>query len=225
MEVNGQLHAPAALSQEKSLRYPLDRRLGGSRSLSGRGNEEKNSQPPPRIKLKNPERPARSPIAINKQSPYNLTSHIDVTHFLFTYPPLYAQRFWCIFIFCYLETKQLHHIGYGIVPIHEIHPEHGNIDVCRSIGMISKNGKTGTRKTNAVSGNTNRYFWMAGMVACYCIHTNISLQGNLMFPRNFIRFVYRKFVVGLCFYPITAKEGTSNRNEMSTVRDPKIHVQ
>jgi hypothetical protein len=33
--------------QEKSPRYPLDRRLGGPQSLSGYGDEEKNSQPLP----------------------------------------------------------------------------------------------------------------------------------------------------------------------------------
>jgi hypothetical protein len=33
-------------SQGKSLWYPLDRRLGGSQSRSGRGGEEKNSQSP-----------------------------------------------------------------------------------------------------------------------------------------------------------------------------------
>jgi hypothetical protein len=45
MEVSGQLHAPAALPQEKSPWYSLDRRLGGAQSRSGRGGEEKNSQP------------------------------------------------------------------------------------------------------------------------------------------------------------------------------------
>jgi hypothetical protein len=35
MEVSGQLHAPAALPQGKSPRYPLDR-LGGPQSRSGR---------------------------------------------------------------------------------------------------------------------------------------------------------------------------------------------
>jgi len=35
--------------QEKIPRYPLDRRLGGPQSRSGRGDEEKNSQPPPGI--------------------------------------------------------------------------------------------------------------------------------------------------------------------------------
>jgi hypothetical protein len=45
MEVSGQLHVPAALSQGKSPWYPLDRRLGGPQSLSRRGGEEKNSQP------------------------------------------------------------------------------------------------------------------------------------------------------------------------------------
>jgi hypothetical protein len=46
MEVSGELHAPAALPQGKSPWYQLDRRLGGTQSRSGRGGEEKNSQPP-----------------------------------------------------------------------------------------------------------------------------------------------------------------------------------
>jgi hypothetical protein len=45
VEVSGQLHAPAALPLGRSPRYPLDRRLGGPQSLSGRGGEEKNSKP------------------------------------------------------------------------------------------------------------------------------------------------------------------------------------
>jgi hypothetical protein len=49
MEVSGQLHAPAALPHGKSPWYPLDRRLGGPQSRSGRGGEEKNSQPLPGI--------------------------------------------------------------------------------------------------------------------------------------------------------------------------------
>jgi hypothetical protein len=47
MEVSGQLHAQATLSKEKSPGYPMDRRLGGPQSRSGRGGEEKNSQTPP----------------------------------------------------------------------------------------------------------------------------------------------------------------------------------
>jgi hypothetical protein len=39
MEVSGQLYP-----QGKSGQYPLDRRLGGPQSRSGRGGEEKNSQ-------------------------------------------------------------------------------------------------------------------------------------------------------------------------------------
>jgi hypothetical protein len=49
MEVSGQLHAPAPLRQGKNPRHTLDRRLGGPQSRSGRGGEEKNSQPPPGI--------------------------------------------------------------------------------------------------------------------------------------------------------------------------------
>jgi len=44
MEVSGQLHEPAALSQGKNPWYPLDRRLGGPQSWPGPGGEEKNSQ-------------------------------------------------------------------------------------------------------------------------------------------------------------------------------------
>jgi hypothetical protein len=51
MEVSGQLHASVALPQGKSPWYPLDRRLGGPQSRSGRGGEEKNSQPPPGLEL------------------------------------------------------------------------------------------------------------------------------------------------------------------------------
>jgi hypothetical protein len=49
MEVSGQLHAPAALPQGKSPWYQLDRMPGGPQSRSGRGDEEKNSQPLPGI--------------------------------------------------------------------------------------------------------------------------------------------------------------------------------
>jgi hypothetical protein len=45
MDVSSQLHAPAALPQGKRPWYPLDRRLGGPQSRSGRGGEGKNSQP------------------------------------------------------------------------------------------------------------------------------------------------------------------------------------
>jgi hypothetical protein len=43
VEVYGQLHAHVALPPGKSPLYPLDRRLGGPQSRSGRGGEEKNS--------------------------------------------------------------------------------------------------------------------------------------------------------------------------------------
>jgi len=41
MEVTGQFEAPATFPQGKETRYPLDRRLGGPQSRSGRGGEEK----------------------------------------------------------------------------------------------------------------------------------------------------------------------------------------
>jgi hypothetical protein len=49
MEVSNQLHFLAALPSEKEPRYPLDTRLGGTQSRSGRGGEEKNSHSLPEI--------------------------------------------------------------------------------------------------------------------------------------------------------------------------------
>jgi len=49
MEVSGQLHALAALPLRKDPLVPLDRRLNEPQSSSGRGGEEKNSQPSPVI--------------------------------------------------------------------------------------------------------------------------------------------------------------------------------
>jgi hypothetical protein len=43
MEVSGQLHHQG---KNPTPQYPLDRRLGGPQSLSGRDDEDKNSQPP-----------------------------------------------------------------------------------------------------------------------------------------------------------------------------------
>jgi hypothetical protein len=51
MEVNGQVHAPTTLLPGKEPLYPLDGRLAGPQSRSGRGCEEKNSQPLPGLEL------------------------------------------------------------------------------------------------------------------------------------------------------------------------------
>jgi hypothetical protein len=51
MEVSDQLHAPAALPPGKGPLYPLDGKLGGPQIRSGRGSEEKNSQPLPGLEL------------------------------------------------------------------------------------------------------------------------------------------------------------------------------
>jgi len=44
MKVSGQVHALAALLSGKSPWYPIDRRMGGPQSRSGRGGEKKNFQ-------------------------------------------------------------------------------------------------------------------------------------------------------------------------------------
>jgi hypothetical protein len=61
MPVSGQPHAPAALPPRKEPYYPLDRRLGGLQSRSGRGGEEKNSNLPHRES--NPRTPIVQPVA------------------------------------------------------------------------------------------------------------------------------------------------------------------
>jgi hypothetical protein len=61
MGVSGQRHAPAALHpREKDPRYPLDRRLGGPQSRSGRRGLKKNPLPLSGIEPRSPDRPARS---------------------------------------------------------------------------------------------------------------------------------------------------------------------
>jgi hypothetical protein len=42
MEVSGQLHVPGDLPQGNRLWYPLDKKLGGPQSQSGRCGQEKN---------------------------------------------------------------------------------------------------------------------------------------------------------------------------------------
>jgi len=37
MDMSSQLHAPAALLPGKQLQYPMDRKLGGPQSRSGKG--------------------------------------------------------------------------------------------------------------------------------------------------------------------------------------------
>jgi hypothetical protein len=49
MEASGQLHTPTALPQGKSPWYKQGRRLGGPQSWSGKGGEEKISQPLPKL--------------------------------------------------------------------------------------------------------------------------------------------------------------------------------
>jgi hypothetical protein len=51
MKVSGQFHAPAALLRGEQPRYPLDRRLGGPHSRSGRCEDEKNLLPLPESNL------------------------------------------------------------------------------------------------------------------------------------------------------------------------------
>jgi hypothetical protein len=60
LDVSGELHAPAAWPQGNSPWYPLDRRLGGPQSRSGRRAEEEDSQP---HRESNPRTPIVQPVA------------------------------------------------------------------------------------------------------------------------------------------------------------------
>jgi hypothetical protein len=76
---------PRALyPQRKSPWYPLDGRLGGSQSRSGRGGEEKNSQPTPRIEPENPDHPARSPALYRLSCHGSYSVHVHVLFILVT---------------------------------------------------------------------------------------------------------------------------------------------
>jgi hypothetical protein len=72
MNVNGHLHASAALAPGKTARYPMHRRLGGPHSWSRRCGEEINHLPLPRIE---PSSSSPWPVAI----PTELSSEILVT--------------------------------------------------------------------------------------------------------------------------------------------------
>jgi hypothetical protein len=63
-----QLHVPAAISPCKEPRFPLDRRLCGPRSRSGRGGEEVKN--PIRHRETKPGHPARSLVAILTELPW-----------------------------------------------------------------------------------------------------------------------------------------------------------
>jgi hypothetical protein len=73
MEVSGQLHAPAALPPGEDPWHPLNWRLGGPQSRSGRGGEEKNTQPLPRL-----EPPNIQPVAQRYTAELFLLTHKEV---------------------------------------------------------------------------------------------------------------------------------------------------
>jgi hypothetical protein len=60
MEVSDELHATAVLPQQNSPWYSLDRRLDEPQNRSGRGGEEKNSQP---LRESNPRTPFVQSVA------------------------------------------------------------------------------------------------------------------------------------------------------------------
>jgi hypothetical protein len=95
MEGSTQLHDPVALLQGKSPWYPLDRRLGGHQSQSGRGGEK--FPAPPRTRTHH--RPARSLAlyhwavsALNNNNNNNNSPHQEPV-FTTKYGTYYEQKF------------------------------------------------------------------------------------------------------------------------------------
>jgi hypothetical protein len=74
-------------SQENSPWYPLDRRLGGPQSRSGRDDEEKNSQPPTGIEPQNPDHLARSPALYRLSYHGSFLWKTNVHHYVHKGPP------------------------------------------------------------------------------------------------------------------------------------------
>jgi hypothetical protein len=58
--------------QGKSPRYPLDRKVGGPQSRSGRGGDAKNFQSPPGIEPYNFDRPTRQKQSKSKKKKKNI---------------------------------------------------------------------------------------------------------------------------------------------------------
>jgi hypothetical protein len=85
--VSGELHARPLYPQGKSPWYPLGRKLDGPQSRSGRGGEEKNTQPPLGIEPRSSDRPAgsQSMYRLNTQQSIsmNIVSHFSKVNFFF----------------------------------------------------------------------------------------------------------------------------------------------
>jgi hypothetical protein len=82
MEVSRQLY-----TQGKSPWYPLDRRLGGPQSCSGRGGEEKNSQSSPGMEPEN-----RSPVLLWHRTPENVIYFVitQISRVVSNHPRVYT---------------------------------------------------------------------------------------------------------------------------------------
>jgi len=75
MKASGHLHVPAALPPGKYPRYPLNRRLVGAQSRSGRGGEENKALPlpgiEPRLSSPHPSLPPELPRLVTQLSVLN----------------------------------------------------------------------------------------------------------------------------------------------------------
>jgi hypothetical protein len=129
MEVNGQLHALAALPRGKSLRYPLGRRLGGPNSRFGHGGEEKRSLHWP-SRESNRGLPARSVVTILTELPrlsiYYGYCVTGTNIFIFLWSQIYAKddqfrvHNWWTFLLLKVMQFHLPNMDFTLISVKEL---------------------------------------------------------------------------------------------------------
>jgi hypothetical protein len=135
--VSGQLHVPAPLPPGERA---LDRRLGGPKSRSGRGGEEKNPQ---LYRELNPGRPARTLVTILTELPRLVTEKKCLTHsvrgLLVMTPCGVAVGYRRFGVPCCLHLDGEINGAYIYALLsqrHSLHPENGGSKVLRNVGIL-----------------------------------------------------------------------------------------
>jgi hypothetical protein len=112
--------------QGKNPRYPLDRRLGGPQSWSGRGGEEKNSQPQSGLEPPNPDHPARCQSLYRLSHPGSSVWYRDINYFtqfiyIFKSDKSVRRPVTCVWL-CYLASKYKLVTEYELLRVQYFYP-------------------------------------------------------------------------------------------------------